>query len=188
MNNKNRILLFRDERYKTLKTKLYIYIVENNESISTGNINSVYLFYFQLSNDKEALNFIDFYLKTKKYIKQIVGLNNITDITFNKELPSISKLTDYIVENKYNTLEDLTDTEIFTLVKNNSASIKKIGDSVVIKTKDKLITTNYELIIRESFIDNKCLKNNTLIIKKLPNHLTLLKDTNPERNDIQDVE
>ena len=188
MNNKNRVLLFRDDRYARKIGNVYIYVTENNSSISESNTNTIKLFTMELDNDDEAFDLITFYSKRLYTLGSVKTLNNVTDILFNKNLTTLSELTDIIMEKRFTTFPDVFDNEYVLLIKNNAAEIEKDEDEYIISTKNINAILKPELIINEQYYEKGCIKHNILFVKQLPKGLTLLKDTNPERSFVNNLE
>ena len=182
MNNKNRVLLFKDDRYARKIGNVYIYITEDNSSISESNTNSINLFTMELDTDQEAFDLITFFSKRLFSIKTVKTLNNVTNILFTKNLTTLSELADVLMEDDFVNLPEIYNDDNILLVKNSSANIEKDENEYVLTSKNLNTIINPKLIINEQYYKKGCIINNILFIKQLPKGLTLLQDTNPTRS------
>lgn len=188
MNNKNRVLLFKDDRYARIIGNVYLYVTEDNSSISESNTNSVNLFTMELNSDEEAFDLITFLSKRLYSIKTIKTLNNVTNVLFTKKIDTLSELSDIIMENDYVDLPDIVNNDNILLVKNNIASIEKDGDEYMVTSKSLNTIFKPKIIINEQYYKKGCIRHNILFIKQLPKGLTLLQDTNSARSFVNNLE
>ena len=182
----DRILVFRDDRIRISGKHVYAYLKEDNRDLIVNNTNKVYLFYKIFNTDKEALAELNLYENILENIKQISTLNDITQLLLIDNIPTLIKLSSLISTGYYETLDNELLTNDFLLIKDIKVKIKKQDDGYNVKAEGLDININPIITVKEQNLNKRCVNTNYLFINNLPDGLSLIKDTNPLRNGIND--
>jgi len=178
----DRIMIFRDDRYRVKDKKVYLILKEDNSELNINGTNKVYLFIRTFKDDEEILNNLFLYEVLADSIIQVSGIEDVIQILFDKDIRTLSKLADVLAINDFDTLDDFKLTNNYIFTKNNSCKIIKNDNGYTIIKNEYEDTLKPMFIVNESYLNGKCNANKTLFVKDLSENLKLIVDTNPNRS------
>jgi len=183
VNRDNRILLFRDDRYVTKTGHMYIIVKEDNTELAVNNTNKILIMFKIFKDDTEALDNISFYEDSITSLKETVGLENLITLLF-KGIQSVSALSTLLATNNYQSVDEFEIDANYLFTKDNACKIKKVDGGYEVVNDSVDLNINPVLSIMEHYFKNNGNYIKYLMIHTLPDGLQLIKDTNPDRNEL----